>query len=313
MPETARPVVLIGHPALSPRRGPLEKMGCRVVDRAGLTDADRAEVQVIFHMGETGVEPAFLATLPKLSLIAYLSAGYDGLDLAWCRQHGIAVTHARSINADDVADVAIGLMINAWRRLGLAERMVRDGRWFAGQRPAFGPSLGGRKLGVVGLGAIGEAVARRAQAFNLQVSWWGPRPKPAAPWPRAESLLALAADSDILVVATRAEADNRGMISQAVIEGLGPKGLLVNVARGSVVDEAALQAALRDGRLGAAGLDVFAQEPTPPELWADLDNVALAPHLAGGTLDSVREMTNQVLENIRRQLAGEPLLSPVQD
>ena len=161
-----------------------------------------------------------------------------------------------------------------------------------------------------GLGHIGAAVARRAETFRLQVSWWGPREK-AAPWLRAADLLTLANESDILVVACRADASNRGLISRQVIEAVGPAGLIVNVARGSVVDEDALIAALKDGRLWRAGLDVFAEEPTPPARWADVPNAVLTPHAAGASTDSVPRLVAQAVENVHCFLAGRPLLSPV--
>jgi phosphoglycerate dehydrogenase-like enzyme len=189
--------------------------------------------------------------------------------------------------------------------------MLRDGRWRSGKRPAARRSLGGQKIGIVGLGDIGKAMAVRAEAFGMQVSWWGPRPKPDARWPRVDSLLELAKASDILALCAQATPENEGMVSREVIEALGPEGILVNVARGSLVDEDEMIAALKDGRLGAAGLDVFVEEPTPPERWAGLDNVALTPHFAGGTRESVVNMTGQALENLRRHFAGEPLLSPV--
>jgi lactate dehydrogenase-like 2-hydroxyacid dehydrogenase len=144
----------------------------------------------------------------------------------------------------------------------------------------------------------------------MVVGWWGPRAK-LAPWPRAESLLELAQASEILVVAARAEAANRGLISRPVIEAVGPQGLIVNVARGSLIDEDALIAALKDGRLGRAALDVFAQEPTPAERWADVPNTVLTPHTAGGTADSIPRMVAQAIENVRLFLAGEPVASPV--
>ncbi len=163
----------------------------------------------------------------------------------------------------------------------------------------------------MGLGHIGQAVAVRAEAFGMTVSWWGPNPKPDARWPRAASLLALAQDSDILVIACRADASNQKAVSAEVIEAVGPKGMIVNVARGSILDEDALIAALRSGKLGRAGLDVFAQEPTPPERWADVPNAVLTPHTAGGTTDSLPLMFAQTFENLRRHFAGEPLASPV--
>jgi len=172
------------------------------------------------------------------------------------------------------------------------------------------PALKGRKVGIVGLGAIGEAVARRVEAFGMTVAWWGPNTKAAA-WARAATLLQLAEDSDILVVCARAEAANRGLVSAEVIDAVGPKGLIVNVARGQLIDEDALIAALKTGRLGRAALDVFAQEPTPAERWADVPNTVLTPHTAGGTTESIPRMVAQAVENVRLFLAGEPVMSPV--
>jgi len=214
------------------------------------------------------------------------------------------------MNADDVADHALGLMIGAWRNIVAGDRMVREGRWRQEDRMQVPRGLGGKALGIVGLGAIGLAVARRGEAFGMQIAWWGPNPKPVA-WLRAESLLALAQASDVLVVAALANASNRGMISAAVIEAVGPQGLIVNVGRGSLVDEDALIAALKDGRLGRAALDVFAEEPTPAARWKDVPNVVLTPHSAGGTTDSIPRMVGQALENMRLFFAGEAVMSPV--
>jgi phosphoglycerate dehydrogenase-like enzyme len=155
-------------------------------------------------------------------------------------------------------------------------------------------------------------VARRAEALRLNVQWWGPREKDA-PWPRAENVMELARASDILVVACRAEPANRGLISAEVIEAVGPAGLIVNVSRGSLIDEPALRAALRDGKLWRAALDVFAQEPTPGDLWADIPNAVLTPHTAGSSNEAVPLMVAQAVDNVRRFLAGEPLASPVPD
>jgi lactate dehydrogenase-like 2-hydroxyacid dehydrogenase len=189
--------------------------------------------------------------------------------------------------------------------------MIRDGRWRENHRSSASTSLTGRRFGVVGLGAIGAASARRAQAFDLDVAWWGPRPKPNSPWPRMESLPALAAWSDILLVACRANAGNRGMVSREVIEAVGPDGMLVNVARGSVVDEDALIAALKAGRLGRAGLDVFAQEPTPIDRWRDVPNVVLTPHSGSTTAETIPRLVARTIENLRLFLAGRPVAHPV--
>jgi lactate dehydrogenase-like 2-hydroxyacid dehydrogenase len=304
------PFVLISHPMLAPVQKPLEAQGWRVGRRWELDEADKAHVRAIVHAGEVPLEPEFLSTLPALGLIACVSVGYDGVDAAWCRAHDIEVTHADGLNAEDVADHAVGLIVASWRDIVAGDRMVRDGRWTQAERLGPRPGLRGRKVGVVGLGHIGEAVAVRAEAFGMTVAWWGPRPKPA-PWPRAESLLDLARDSDILVVACRADAANRRMISREVIDAVGPRGLIVNVARGSIIDEDALIAALRDGRLGRAALDVFETEPTPAARWADVPGVVLTPHSAGGTIDSIPRMVGQAVDNVRRHLAGEPLASPV--
>ncbi|MFN3584612.1 2-hydroxyacid dehydrogenase [Phenylobacterium sp.] len=302
-------LVMLSHPMLAPVEGPLAAAGFRTARRWELADGERPAVRAIVHAGEIPLTPDFLERLPNLGLIACVSVGYDGVDVAWCRARGIEVTHAKGLNADDVADHAMGLLLASWRNIVLGDRIVREGGWRDDDRMRPRPGLKGRKLGVVGLGAIGEAVARRAEAFGLEAAWWGPRPKDAA-WPRAESLLKLAQDSDILVVACRADASNRGLISREVIEAVGPRGLIVNVARGSVVDEDALIAALKDGRLGRAALDVFAQEPTPPERWADAPNTVLTPHSAGSTVDSIPRMVAQAVENVRLFLAGEPVMSP---
>lgn len=310
MTETNQPLVLISHPMLAPMQGPLEAQGWTVARRWELTEADKDKVRVIVHAGEVALEPEFLQSLTSLGLIACVSVGYDGVDVPWCRARGIEVTHADGLNAEDVADHAVGILIASWRDIVAGDRMVREGRWTQADRMAPRPGLRGRKVGIVGLGHIGEAVAARVEAFGMTVSWWGPRPKAAA-WPRAESLAALAADSDILVVACRADASNRGLISAEIIEAVGPRGLIVNVARGSVVDEDALIAALKDGRLGRAALDVFAQEPTPAARWAEVPGVVLTPHTAGGTIDAIPRMVGQALDNVTRFLAGQPLASPV--
>ena len=303
------PVVMLSHEMLAPVQQPLEAQGFRVARRWDLSDADRAEVRAIVHAGEVVLTEDVLVSLPKLGLIACVSVGYDGVDVPWCRARGIEVTHAKGLNADDVADHALGLLLASWRNILVGDQVLRTGHWRGDDRMSLRPGLNGRKAGIVGLGAIGEAVARRVEACGMAVSWWGPNPK-TAPWPRAESVLALAADCDILIVACRADAANRGLISRSVIEAVGPKGLIVNVARGSVIDEDAMISALKDGRLGRAALDVFVEEPTPPERWADVPRTVLTPHTAGGTVDSIPRMVAQAVDNVRRFLAGEPVASP---
>ncbi|HEY5072401.1 MAG TPA: 2-hydroxyacid dehydrogenase [Caulobacteraceae bacterium] len=267
-------------------------------------------IEALVVAGESEVDKRLAESLPKLGLIACFTAGFDGVDLDWARGRGLKVSHSPGVNHEDVADHAMGLLLSAWRRIVEGDRLVRSGGWQA-KRKMLTPSLGGHRLGIVGLGAIGAAVARRAETFGLAVSWWGPREKPQAPWERAESLEALASSSDILVIAARAGEETRGLISRAVIEALGPQGLLVNVSRGQVVDEDALVEALKSGALGMAGLDVFRDEPTPARKWADVPNTVLTPHTAGATTAAVPRMMALTLENLRRFFAGQPLANPV--
>jgi lactate dehydrogenase-like 2-hydroxyacid dehydrogenase len=262
--------------------------------------------------GEFPIDKALADRLPKLGLIACFTSGHDGVDVAWARSRGLQVSHAPGVNHDDVADHAIGLVLAAWRRIRDGDAQLRAGDWKPTEK-TMTASLSGRRLGIVGLGAIGAAVARRAEASGLTVAWWGPREKSDAPWPREDSLEALAASSDIVVVACKATPETTGLISKTVVEALGPHGLLVNVSRGQVLDEDAVIAALKSGRLGLAALDVFVTEPTPAERWADVPNTVLTPHTAGATNAAVPKMVALLRENLRRFFAGEPVANPVAD
>ncbi len=310
------PVLLLSHEMLAPMQAALGP-SYRVLrlwdhpDRLTFLEGPGREVRAIVHAGEIKLGVDFLSEMPRLGLIACVSVGYDGVDVPWCRSHGIAVTHSQGLNAEDVADHAVGSFLAAWRGIVVGDRTIREGRWTHADRMRPRPGLKGRKAGIVGLGHIGQAIARRVEPFGLVVSWWGPNEKESH-WPKAASLLALARDSDALFVACRGDAANHHLISKPVIEAVGPRGCIVNVARGSVVDEDALIAALKAGDLGMAALDVFEQEPTPAVRWADVPNTVLTPHTAGGTLESIPKMVGQTLENLRRYFNEEPLLSPVQ-
>jgi lactate dehydrogenase-like 2-hydroxyacid dehydrogenase len=202
-------------------------------------------------------------------------------------------------------------MIGAWRGIVAGHEHIVSGRWETGGerlRP-FG-SLTGKTVGILGLGHIGLGVAERAQALKMKVAWWGPRAKDV-PWTRYEKVLDLAAASDVLIVACRADDTTRNLVDGPVMEALGKRGLLVNVARGQVIDEDAMIAALIDRRLGMAALDVFWKEPTPAARWRDIPNIVLTPHSAGAAAETVLRMVGQTVENMRRHFAGEPLLSPV--
>jgi lactate dehydrogenase-like 2-hydroxyacid dehydrogenase len=268
------------------------------------------DIRALIVAGEAPLDKGLIERLPALDLIACFTSGYDGIDIDWCRQRGLPVTHAPGVNHEDVADHALGLILAARRQIVAGDRQVRSGGWTAETR-SITPSLGGQKLGVVGLGAIGAAVARRAETFRMDVSWWGPRPK-AAEWPRADSLSALAEASDILVVACKADETNRGLISREVLQALGPDGLLVNVARGQLIDEDALIDMLKSGALGQAALDVFMEEPTEPSRWADVPNLVLTPHTAGATTAGVQGMLMLLMQNLQAHFADQPLKTPVE-
>jgi lactate dehydrogenase-like 2-hydroxyacid dehydrogenase len=278
-------------------------------DLAALAAGPGQAIEAIVYAGETKLPPDFIDALSSLKLIACVSVGYDGVNVPRARARGVEVTHASFLNADDVADHAMGLTIAAWKGILAGHDHLMAGKWEAGERLRPFGSLTGKTLGVVGLGHIGEGVARRAEAFGMKVQWWAPRAKDAA-WPRAASLLALAQASDVLVVAARADESNRGSINREIIEAVGKRGLIVNVSRGWVIDEDELIAALKDRRLGMAALDVFAEEPTHSARWADVPNVVLTPHAAGSSAETVVRLRDQAVENMRRLFAGEPLLSP---
>ncbi len=267
-------------------------------------------IRAMVVAGEFPIDKKLAESLPNLGLIAFFTAGYDGLDLEWARARGLKVSHSPGVNHEDVADHAMGLILAAWRRIAEGDRRIRAGLWTSSEKMTS-PSLGGRRLGIIGLGAIGEALAARAEAFGVKIAWWGPHEKPLAPWPRAKSLPALAADSDILAVCCRASEETRGLVSKDIIEAVGATGLLVNISRGQVIDEDELIAALKDGRLGAAALDVYQTEPTTAERWADVPNTVLTPHTAGAASAALPKMLALTRENLRRFFAGEPLANPV--
>lgn len=314
MTKSPAPDVLLSHEMLAPLEAVLSGAGYRVLrlwdypDPLRFLSGPGQTVRAIVHAGEIKLRPGLLADMPRLGLIACVSVGYDGVDVPWCRAQGIAVTHSTGLNAGDVADHAVGLLLAVWRGLVEGDGRVRSGHWTAADRMRPRHSLRGKTAGIVGLGHIGEAVARRLEAFDMPIVWWGPRPKDSR-WRRADSLLALAAESDVLMVCARGDAV--GLISAEVIDAVGPRGCIINIARGQVVDEDALIAALKARRLGMAGLDVFVEEPTPPARWAEAPNTVLTPHTAGGTQESIPQMVALTLENLRRFFHGEPLATPI--
>jgi lactate dehydrogenase-like 2-hydroxyacid dehydrogenase len=257
-----------------------------------------------------GVDAGLMKALPRLEIVASMTIGLDHVDLETAKVRGIRVTNTPDVLTDDVADLAIGLMIAVARRLVLADRFVRDGNWLKGPMP-LQSKLGGAKLGVLGLGRIGQAIAQRATAMNMTVVYHNPRPKAGVPYRYYADLAAMAADVDYLVVACPGGATTRHLVGARVIESLGAKGTVINVARGSVIDQAALVLALAECRLAGAGLDVFEDEPRVPEALTRLDNVVLTPHAGSATHATRLAMGRLMLDNLAAHFAGRPLLTPV--
>ena len=256
-------------------------------------------------MSVYGIDAAQLAALPDLKLVACNGAGLERIDLAAARARGVAVCHTPDELAEDVADAAIALTYAIMRRVVEADRFVRSGRW-AKERMAPSRRLAGKTMGVVGLGRIGRRIAKRAHAIGMKVIYTGPRPYADEPYPYFADVLALSKGADVLVLASPGGETTRALVNSDVLAALGPEGYLVNVARGSVVDEPALLEALESKRIAGAALDVFASEPNIDPRFLSLDNVVLQPHSASITHETRAAMLNRLLGDIESYLSGRP-------
>ena len=271
--------------------------------------ASRA-VRGVLTTGTVGIDAGLAARLPLLEIVAVHGVGIDAVDFAALEPRAIAVTNTPDVLTDDVADLAVALLLAAARRVPALDRHVRAGAWEAKLPLAPSRALRGKVAGIVGLGRIGQAVARRLEPFGMEVRYFQ-RSQAALPYPRSATLLDLARESDYLVVCAPGGADTRRMIDRDVLEALGPGGTLVNIARGSLVDEQALVAALREGRLGAAALDVVENEPRVPAALKELDNVVLTPHVGSFTVEAHTAMGRLAIANLLAHFAGAPLPTPV--
>jgi lactate dehydrogenase-like 2-hydroxyacid dehydrogenase len=260
--------------------------------------------------GHTRLDGALLSRFPSLQIISCFGVGYDQVDAAWAGQHGIVVTNTPDVLNEEVADTTMGLILCTIRRLPQADRFVREGKWLQGAFPLTA-SLRGRTLGVLGLGRIGRTIARRAEAFGLRVVYHGRQAQEDASYPYFPTLAGMARACDILVAITPGGAETRHLINAEVLEALGPNGVFINVARGSVCDQDALIAALRDRKILAAGLDVFADEPNVPKELVEMDNVVLLPHVGSGTNYTRDAMGRLVVDNIASFIRGAGPLTPV--
>jgi hydroxypyruvate reductase len=270
----------------------------------------RSRIRAIATEANRGATRDLIASLPNLEIISCFGVGVDGIDLAAARERAIPVTNTPGVMVDECADLAMGMMLASARQIVHADRYVRSGEWLKGPI-GLGRSVGGKTVGVVGLGGIGRAIADRAQAFRMKVLWHGPRPKPAIPYEYVPDLVELARRSDFLMIACKGGDDTRGLISASVIDALGPQGTLINIARGSVVDEGAMIERLRDGRLGFAALDVFHNAPRiAPDLLA-LPNVLLQPHHGSATVETRTAIGQLMIDNLTAHFAGRKLPTPV--
>lgn len=269
-----------------------------------------AEVEVLLCASVVKLDKSVLALFPNLKMIASVSVGFTNTDLDECRARGISVTNAPGLNSGDVADLAAAMMTSLLLRIPQSHDYIMTDQW-ATSVPPLRHSIRNAPVGIVGLGAIGIDVMKRLSSFGVDLKWWGPRPKPDVELPYVESLEELASWSRGLIICCRPDETTHNLINAKIIDCLGPEGALVNVSRGSVIDEDALINALKTDRLGSAALDVFAVEPTSSSRWANVPNVILTPHQGGATYETLFASAKLAQSNVENFLDGKPLLSSV--
>jgi lactate dehydrogenase-like 2-hydroxyacid dehydrogenase len=274
-------------------------------DKPGLLAAGGAAIRGLVQGGGTVTPTTLLDALPKLEIISVFGVGYDGVPVEYCRARGVKVTNTPDVLTDDVADVAVGLIMMTGRGFVRLNRFVHAGGWLK-RGPELTTKLGGRTVGILGLGRIGKAIAERVTAMGMQVAYTGRRPQDV-PYRFVPDLTALAAASDFLVVACPGGAVTKNMVNADVLAALGRKGTIVNIARGSIIDEPALVKALAGGTIKAAGLDVFADEPNIPPALLAMDNVVLLPHVGSATHETRKAMGDLCKANLDAWFAGKPL------
>jgi len=267
-------------------------------------------VRALVGGGESKIDGSYMALFPALEMISVCGVGYDGIDVAAAKKRGIMVTHTPEVLNDDVADLAMGLLLSVARKIPAADRFTRNADWLDGPFQLT-RKLTGAKLGIVGMGRIGQAIAKRAAAFDMVISYTTRNQRSDVPYKYVPNVLALAAEVDFMVVITPGGAATKNLINAEVLKALGPQSFLVNVARGSVVDQVALIEALQKKLIAGAGLDVYVDEPNVPAELRKLDNVVLTPHIASATVETRKAMSALALANLEAFMAGQPVLTPV--
>ena len=288
-----------------------ERFDVVYVDRLdALSDDDAKTIEGFGGWGT--IDAALIDRMPKLEIIAAYGVGYDTIDAAYAAKKGIMVTHTPDVLSAEVADTTIALLLNTLRELPRAEQYLRDGRWPKEGLYRLTPlTLRGRHVGIYGLGRIGLEIAKRLEAFDVQVSYHSRSRKPGVDYGYAPSLKVLAEAVDTLIVAVPGGAGTEKSVDAEILKALGPNGVLVNIGRGSVVDEQALIAALKDGTIAAAGLDVFADEPNVPAELVALPNACLLPHVASGSVATRNAMADLVIDNLTSWFEAKKVLTPV--
>ena len=280
-------------------------------ERGRFLDQHGSEITVAVTSGRTGVDAALMSALPNLGAVVNFGVGYDTTDMAAADSRGVAVSNTPDVLTDCVADTAVGLLIDVLRQFSAADRYLRAGRWPVDGNYPLTRQVSQSRVGIVGLGRIGGAIATRLAAFGCSISYHNRRPVADSAFTYVESPVELARQVDVLIVAAAGGGETRNLIDRSVIDALGADGYLVNIARGSVVDETALVEALTAGRLAGAGLDVFADEPHVPDALLAMDNVVLLPHVASGTVETRAAMEDLTLRNLDRFLQTGELVTPV--
>ena len=312
--DTTKPEIVVLLPIFAPTLAALEARYIvhklwAAPDRDALLKAIAPRVRAIVTTGLAGCDKAMMQALPQVEIIACFGATRGTLDMAEARARHIVCTCTPDAITESVADFALGLMIDVMRRIAVSDRFIRAGRW-AHELARPGIEVHGKRCGIVGLGAIGRGIARRVQGFDMAVSYHGPHRK-ETPLPYYSDLATMARAVDVLMVCCPLTPQTRNLIDAPVLEALGPQGFLVNVARGPVVDEAALIAALSEKRIAGAGLDVFRDEPRVPAALTAMDNVVLTPHIGTSTQEVRNERGRKVLANLEAHFAGQPVPYPV--
>lgn len=266
--------------------------------RSAIIAENAGRILGIAMIGREAVSDELLDKLPALRQIAVLGAGYEGVDVEAAAARNIAMTAAGADLPEDIADHTVALWLAVRKKIIPNDQWVRSGEW-QGVIAPIGRSVAQERIGIIGMGRIGQAIAERIAPMCANIGWWGPNAKPDLPWPRHDSIMALAEWSTTLILAAKGDESTRGLIDGATLYALGSEGLFINIARGFMVDEDAMIAALKDKSLGHVALDVFDPEPADPARWADVPNALLSPHLAGYTIERMEAAKQRMLANLR--------------